>query len=455
MKKTPISRRDFFRQSACAAVGTSALTSTILDLFAVNAAAQEAPDYKALVCIFLAGGNDSSNMFVPRSGPAYAAYATLRGALALPSESLLGIDPPVFDGIEFGLHPSMGSMQTLFREGKMAVLRNVGTLVAPITRADYLKGGAAVPPQLFSHNDQQVLWQTSVPDPQIRTGWGGRMADLLRSLNDASQVSMLISLAGSNTFQIGREVFQYPVSATGSVTMNGISRTNPHDPETRALNRMIRAENDNLFEHVYTGVMKRAVDADLQIRSSFESSPAIATVFPNTRLGNQLKTAARMIQIRGALAQRRQVFFCQAGGYDTHDEQLGDHANLLQELSDALLAFYRATQELGVADQVTSFTASDFGRTFTSNGRGSDHGWGSHHFITGGSVNGGAFYGRYPIMTIKGPDDTDRGRWIPSTSVDEYSATLARWFGVPESSMGMVLPNIGRFATRNLGFMRG
>lgn len=450
---TPISRRDFFRQSACAAVGTSALTSTILDLWAVNAAAQEAGDYKALVCIFLAGGNDASNVFIPSTGPGYAAYAVLRGALALPSASLLGLTPSTPDGMDFGLHPSMGSMQTLFQEGRMAVLRNVGTLVAPITRADYLRGGAALPPQLFSHNDQQVLWQTSVPDTNVHTGWGGRMADLLRSLNDASQVSMLISLAGSNTFQIGREVFQYPVSANGSVTLSGLSRTNPHDPETRALNRLIRADHDNLFEQVYTGVMKRAVDSDLQIRSSFETAPALATVFPNTRLGNQLKTAARMIQIRGPLAQRRQIFFCQAGGYDTHDEQLGDHANLLQELSDALLAFYRATQELGVANQVTSFTASDFGRTFTSNGRGSDHGWGAHHFVVGGAVRGGNFYGRYPNMTIKGPDDTDRGRWIPSTSVDEYSATLAQWFGVPESSLPMVLPNIGRFATRNMGFM--
>jgi uncharacterized protein (DUF1501 family) len=449
----PISRRDFFRQSACSAVGYTALTSAILDLWAVNAAAQDASDYKALVCVFLAGGNDASNVFLPRTGGSYAAYANLRGSLALPSETVLPLNPQNPDGVDYGLHPSLVGLQTLFHEGHLAVMRNVGTLVAPTTRADYLKGGALVPPQLFSHNDQQVLWQTSVPDHNVRTGWGGRMADLLRSLNSASQVSMLISLAGTNTFQIGREVFQYPVGSSGSVSLSGFNRNAPQDPETRALTRLMRTQHENLFENVYGGVMKRAVDSDLQIRGAFDAAPALATVFPNTRLAGQLKTAARMIQIRGSLAQRRQIFFVQAGGYDTHDDQLVDHANLLQELGDAMQAFYRATQELGVATQVTTFTGSDFGRTFTSNGRGTDHGWGSHHFVMGGAVRGGRFYGRFPNLTIKGPDDTDRGRWIPSMSVDEYSATLATWFGVSDADMPLVLPNIGHFAARNVGFM--
>jgi uncharacterized protein (DUF1501 family) len=450
---TPISRRDFIRQSACSAVGVSALTSAIMDLYAVNAAAQGAGDYKALVCVFLAGGNDASNVFLPRAGTPYNDYAVLRGALALPNTDLLVLNPQNPDGVDYGLHPSLTGMQTLFHEGRVAILRNVGTLVAPTTRAQYLKGGANVPPQLFSHNDQQVLWQTSVPEHNVRTGWGGRMADLLHSLNDAAQVSMLISLSGTNTFQIGREVFQYPVSSNGSVSLSGYSRTNAMDPETRALSRMMRAQHDNLFENVYGEVMKRSVDSDIKIRTSFDSAPALTTVFPNTRLGGQLKTAAKMIQIRGNLAQRRQIFFCQVGGYDTHDEQLLDQVSLLKELGDAFLAFSRATDEMGVGSQVTTFTASDFGRTFTSNGRGSDHGWGSHHFVMGGAVRGGRFYGRYPTLAIKGPDDTDRGRWIPSTSVDEYSATLARWFGVADSDMPLVLPNIGRFANRNLGFL--
>jgi len=450
---TPLSRREFFRRGACSAVGYSALTSALLDLYSVNAAAQGAGDYKALVCVFLYGGNDASNVFVPRSGAAYAAYAAQRGSLAIPAEGLLPLSPANPDGLDYGLHPSLGGLQTLFHEGRVAVLRNVGTLVAPTTRQQYLQGGSNVPPQLFSHNDQQVLWQTSVPDHNVRTGWGGRMADLLRSLNSASQVSMLISLAGSNTFQIGREVFQYPVSSSGSVSMQGYNWRTPADPETRALNRIMRAQHENLFERVYANVMKRAVDTDIQVRSSFDAAPPLATVFPNTRLGTQLKTAARMIQIRDVLSQRRQIFFCQAGGYDTHDDQLADHAALLQELGDAMLAFYRATQEMGVAERVTSFTASDFGRTFTSNGRGSDHGWGSHHFVMGGGVRGGHVFGRYPNLAIKGPDDTDRGRWIPSTSVDEYSATLASWFGVANSDIPLVLPNIGRFASRNVGFM--
>jgi len=447
-------RRKFLRQAACSAVGTSALISTIMDLYAVNAAAQSAPDYKALVCIFQFGGNDSSNMLVPRSGGPYGSYAAIRGALALPQGQILPISPLNPDGIDFGLHPSMIGLQALFQQQKVAFVRNVGTLVAPVTRQQYMQGGSAIPSQLFSHSDQTLQWQTSYTARNGPvTGWGGRIADLLTSLNGTSQVSLSIALNGSNTFQIGENVFQLQISPWGTVSLEGYDVEHPMDPETRAMSREIRREHANVFEQAYAATVRRALDSDAFVKAALESQPAITTVFPDTWLGSQLQMAARMIQAQAALGQRRQIFFCGIGGWDTHDEQLQDHADLLTELSTAMTAFYLATAEIGKANQVTTFTASDFGRTFASNGRGSDHGWGGHHIVMGGAVQGGRLYGRYPQLVIEGPDDTDSGRWIPTTSVDEYAATLARWFGVPASDMPLVFPNIGRFAAPNLGFL--
>jgi uncharacterized protein (DUF1501 family) len=447
-------RRQFLRQAACSAVGTSALVSTLMDLYAVNAAAQSAPDYKALVCIFQFGGNDSSNMLVPRSGGPYASYAAIRGALALPQGQILPIGPLNPDGIDYGLHPSMVGLQTLFQQQKVAFVRNVGTLVAPVTRQQYLQGGSAIPPQLFSHSDQTLQWQTSYTARNGPvTGWGGRIADLLTSLNGTSQVSLSIALNGSNTFQIGENVFQLQISPWGTVSLEGYDVEHPMDPETRAMSREIRRQHANVFEQAYAATVKRALDSDAFVKAALESQPPIQTVFPDTWLGSQLQMAARMIQAQAALGQRRQIFFCGIGGWDTHDEQLQDHADLLAELSAAMTAFYLATAEIGKANQVTTFTASDFGRTFASNGRGSDHGWGGHHIVMGGAVQGGRLYGRYPQLVIEGPDDTDSGRWIPTTSVDEYAATLARWFGVPASDLPLVFPNIGRFAAPNLGFL--
>jgi uncharacterized protein (DUF1501 family) len=455
MATTPhLPRRQFLRQAACSAVGTSALVSTLMDLYAVNAAAQSAPDYKALVCIFLFGGNDSSNMLVPRSGPAFGAYAGLRGALALGAGQILPIAPQNPDGIDYGLHPSLVGLQALFQQGRVAFVRNVGTLIAPVTREQYLRGGSAIPPQLFSHSDQVLQWQTSYTERNGPvTGWGGRIADLLTSLNGTSQVSLSVALNGSNTFQVGRDVFALQIAPWGTVALEGYDVEHPMDPETRAISRMIRRQHANVFEQAYAGTVKRALDSDAFVRAALESQPALTTEFPDSWLGSQLRMAARMIQAQGALGQRRQIFFCGMGGYDTHDEQMNDHAELLTELSQAMTAFYLATAEIGRANEVVTFTASDFGRTFASNGRGSDHGWGGHHIVMGGAVRGARLYGRYPTLVLEGPDDTDFGRWIPSTSVDEYAATIARWFGVAASDMPLVFPNIGRFANPNLGFL--
>ncbi|MEP6603271.1 MAG: DUF1501 domain-containing protein [Spartobacteria bacterium] len=460
-------RRQFIRQCACAALGTTSIASTIWNMRAIRAAtanslAPAAGNFKALVCLFLYGGNDANNLLIPRDTTDYNAYAAARQGLAIPQASLLPITPTTYsDGRQFGLHPSLvdapntagqpnlPGLQSLFAQGKLALLSNVGTLVAPVTRAQYLSDTAALPPQLFSHNDQSVQWQTSVPDQPPRTGWGGRMADLLVSLNGSAQISMSISLAGTNTFQVGNTVFEYQMSPYGVTSLNGYSGNTK-----TSIDSVLNLPHQNLFEAEFAKITRRSLD-NAALLSTALSGINITTFFPaNNYLGDQLKMIAKMIAARNTLGMSRQVYFCAVGGYDTHGDQLTAHANLLTELNNALASFYQSTVDLGVADQVTTFTASDFGRTFpVNNGLGSDHGWGNHQLVLGGAVKGGNIYGRVPALVVNGPDDTDEGRWIPTTSVDEYSATLAKWFGVTATDMATVFPNLSRFATPDLGFM--
>jgi uncharacterized protein (DUF1501 family) len=418
-------------------------------------------DYKALVCLFLNGGNDANNLIIPL-GSGYSAYASARSNLAIPQASVLPFTPHTADGRSWGLHPSVTDLHALFNSGKMALLANAGTLVYPTTKTQYNARTVPLPPQLFSHSDQQVQWQHSVPDKPTATGWGGRTADLLNAFNTSDQISMSISLAGKNTFQVGAKVSQYAINTSGAVTLAGStsSATSLDGIRFRAQKDIFAQSQSALFETAFASASGDAiVSADL-LNTVLTASPAITTVFPNTSAGNQLKMAARLIGASPTLGLKRQVFFVQLGGWDTHAAQLvntdpgnGTHAGLLAQISQAVNAFYNATVELGVANQVTTFTASDFGRTYRSNGDGSDHGWGSHHFIVGGAVNGTELYGKMPTLTVSGPDDTTQGRWIPTTSVDEYAATLATWFGVSPTDLPTVLPNIGRFAKPNLGFL--
>ncbi|MGI8820916.1 MAG: DUF1501 domain-containing protein [Chthoniobacterales bacterium] len=446
-------RRTFLRQTACAALGTSGLLSTIFDLRKLSAATMVDPgDYKALVCLFLYGGNDANNLIVPSDASGYASYAAARGNLALALSSLLPLTLQNGDGRSFGFHPNLGELQALFNQGKLGLVSNVGTLVAPVTRAQYLAGGAAVPPQLFSHADQSVQWQTSVPDQPPRTGWGGRAADLLQSLNTGSHVSLSISIAGTNTFEVGNTVIPYQVSPDGSIGLTGFDGSANANVRLQAFRDLMNAPQQNLFAQAYADTVTRSMANNDLLTSALANSTPLQTVFPATTLGKQLNMVARLISARNSLSMRRQIFFCAVQGYDTHGDQLTAQADLFAELSQGLSAFYAATAEMAVADQVTSFTASDFGRTFPTNGDGSDHGWGSHQFVLGGAVRGGRLFGTFPTLAVNGPDDTGRGRWIPTTSVDEFSATLASWFGVSASDMTTVLPNIGRFANPNLGF---
>lgn len=457
-----ISRRRFIRQAACAAVGTTSLASTVWNLRAINAAAAQAAgsstEFRSLVCLFLYGGNDANNMIVPNDNATYPAYASARGPLALPQSSLLPLSliTPDGQGRTFGLHPSMPELQTLFNtDQKLAIMANVGTLVEPTTSVQYLNGTAKLPPQLFSHADQQVEWQTGWPDAPPATGWGGRLADLLTSFNNLDSISMSISLAGTNTFQVGRNVTEYQVSTNGSIGLNGFGGT---DGQIRyqAVQDLLNLPHQNLFEAEFAKITNRSITNNALLSSAL-SGVTLNTPFPaNSDLSDQLQMIAKIIAVRQALGMRRQIFFCSVGGFDTHSNELSTQSNLLGELSQCMSAFYKATKELNISDRVTLFTASDFGRTFQSNGSGADHAWGSHAFVLGDSVKGGNIYGAYPTIALNGPDDVGEGRWVPTTAVDQYSATLAKWYGVSSpTDLATVLPNIGRFATPDVGFMNG
>ena len=497
-----ITRRDFLRKAACAAVGTAAMTSAIRDLRFMNAAVAQSniTDYKALVCIFLAGGNDSNNMIMPTVTSEYNNYSAIRTpVLAIPQSALLTLkqgdgitDYMDADGHSFGFHPACPELQQLFSTGKLAVLMNAGTLVMPITRAQYQSGGQR-PPQLFSHADQVTQWQTSVPDQPALTGWGGRCADLLNSVNPSAGISLSVSLAGANTFEVGNIVSQYAVSTSGAISLNGVSGA-----RLAALTNILGLPYTNMQSQAYASVAAHSINTGALLNNAITNSAAanyFTNAFPTkiitpnggstftSSLTTQLKMIARLIEAGSRAAgsptngfgMKRQIFFCQVGGYDLHSGQtnysgttpnnviIGAHANLLAELSQSLLVFQQAMEQLGLQDNVTTFTSSDFGRTFPSNGQGSDHGWGSHHIILGGSgttnlanrsVLGGKTYGKFPTLTVNGPDDTSTGRWIPTTAIDQYFATIATWFGVDNTNLGTVFPNIGRFASPNLGFLK-
>ncbi len=464
MNSSPLNEftRRKFIGACCAGVGLTGMLSAMAQLRTIGALADPANiapgdsaapgDYKALVCLFLAGGNDANNLLVPFDPASYAAYASARGSLALALDALLPLKARNPDGRTLAMHGAMPELRDLFDGGHLAMLANVGTLVVPTTKAQFQAKSVPLPGQLFSHNDQQVQWQSSVPDKMFSTGWGGRLADLTKSLNENNRISMSISLAGQNAFQVGREVTQFAVSPNGAVQLNGtgggLGQIRAH-----AQNSLMHPDDENLLAGAFAGLTTDAVTDSALLATVLGKEAPFTTVFPKSNLGSQLRMIARMIAAAPALGLKRQIFFARIGGWDLHDGEIPAHAKLLGDVSQSLAAFYATTGELGLAEQVTTFTASDFGRTYTSNGNGSDHGWGSHHLIVGGAVKGADVYGRMPDLSVNGPDDTGRGRWIPTTSVDEYSATLARWFGVSATDLPTVLPNIGRFAKPDLGFM--
>ena len=463
------SRRDFLRTSACA-LGGMALASSLESFGIVHALTpQVATDYKAMVCVFLNGGNDGNNMFV--SLDQYTNYSNARNAagLAIPQASLLPVSP--VSGGSYGFHPNMPEMQSLFNSGKLAVLCNSGPLVEPLTRTTYQNGTGKKPLQLFSHSDQVGLFQTAIANSVSQTGWGGRVADKTLGLNGGATFPNNVSIAGINLFLTGVDTRQLAVADSNTSLANVLLLSNAPGATTAEINSRMASFNelrtlDNNFKLIKASSDTRsgAIQTDNALSSV---SPILSTVFPNTSLGRQLKQVALLIKActdpTAAINMKRQIFFTQIGGFDTHSAQINGQGNLMTQVSQAISAFFAATVELGLSDKVTLFTMSDFGRTLQPAGSGpaivgSDHAWGNHQLIVGGAVQGHTLYGTYPTIALGGPDDTDggsspRGRWIPTTSVEQYAATLATWYGLSPADLTAVFPLIGRFASPNLGFL--
>ncbi len=408
------------------------------------------------MCVFLYGGNDGNNMAVPAQAAEYSTYATARGSIALPQGSLVQL--PQAGGARFGLHANLAPLQQVWANGDLALLFNTGPLVQPVTRAQYRANRSTRPANLFSHDDQQEQNQTALPTNQATVGWGGRLGDHVTVMNAGSTVPMNISVGGNDIFLKGQATSAYSVPSGGTfgLTITGGSAAQ-QTARRNAMQTLFGLDRQNMQVRSAADVISSAVNASTALNTVINNNgSAAAPAFQglNTGLARQLFAAAKMIEGRNQLGLRRQIFFAQAGGFDNHQNQLQDQAGRLNEVGPALRAFYNAIVALGVQDQVTLFTLSDFGRTLRVNDGGSDHAWGNHHIILGGAVRGGQTYGTFPNLALGGPDDTDSdGRWIPTTAVDQYAATLAKWFGVPDADIPAVVPNIARFATRDLGFM--
>lgn len=514
------SRRDFLRQSACASLGVTGLVNALAQMRLMSAAVAaetSAPsDYKAIVCLFLAGGNDSHNMLVPMGDPstdeARADYEAARGILALDRSALHALNTPTSApetptdafkkhyGSAFpplGVHPNASGLASLYNDGDLAFVANIGTLAYPVpTRNDFINKSVPVPHQLFSHSDQQTQWQSSIADKPFSTGWGGRTAELLNaSYNTSGKVSMSISLAGINSFQVGTAggVTQYVVNPSGTVSLSGFGTNysnayiTPGDPSSgykdgttgdrlKAFEDVMKLTHENLLENQYNKIVQSARENEGVVGASITAADTTGVDFDShfinaqTKLGDQLKMVAKLIAGRAPLGNNRQIFFVQIGGFDTHQSMLSDHANLMDELSQGLVAFRNTLKDANLAafEDVVTFTASDFARTLTPNGQttgdGSDHAWGGNAIVMGGPVKGKNIYGNYPSLKIgdaAGSIDSHstRGRLIPDTSVDQYSAVIANWFGVDSNSLEAILPNLPRFddplssATANLKFL--
>lgn len=464
MSKRKISRRKFLGEASCAAVGTTTLFSSIMNLGMASALSRPmvrpgSGNYKAMVCILLSGGNDSYNMLIP-NGAEYSSYSTVRTNLAIPQDEVLGLSP-LTPGMSLGLHPAMPRMQQKFQEGKLACIANVGTLVEPTTKQQILNSAVQIPVGLFSHSDQQMQWQTSIPQERTTKGWAGKMADMLQSMNTNQDVSMNISLSGNNIYQSGNTAIPYAINPdNGSIGILGYDAPDVfHQLMTSGVNSLLNQEYQDVFKQSYANVIKNSVDSNARFNAAVGEESPFTTVFSDNYVSNSMQMIARTIAAQEELGMQRQTFFLSVGGWDNHDELLNNQAELLTILDNALGEFYSALDEVNMNDCVTTFTISDFARTMTSNGNGTDHAWGGHCMILGDAVNGQEIYGTYPELALGSNDEVGGGVYIPTTSVDEYFAELALWFGVSPFDLPVLLPNIGNFysvgsGANPIGFMQ-
>ena len=451
------SRRAFLKRSGALGI-VGAASPFAMNLAAIGeAAAAVNSDYKALVCIFLFGGNDYANTLPPYDQASYNAYQAQRSALAYLRSDLaataLSPTTPLPGGRQFALSPSLAPLLPVFNAGRMAPVLNVGTLTQPTTKAQYVARSVQLPPKLFSHNDQQSFWQASSAEG-ANSGWGGRIGDLVQSGNGNATLTC-INAAGNAVFLTGRQAVQYAVGTSGPIALTARTSLYGSAAASSALQTLMAGTNPGLLANEHAKISKRSLDAYAQVSTALTAAPTLTTAFPTSSLGQQLKVVANMISVSSLLGARRQVFFVSAGGFDLHDSLVAQHPGLLANVASSAKAFYDATLELGISDKVTSFTGSDFGRTLLANTDGSDHGWGSMHFVLGGAVRGKQIYGTPPEYANNGPSDVGQGRLLPTISVDQYASTLASWFGVSDTDMRTVLPNIGNYnsSTWNLGFI--
>ncbi len=437
-------RRDFLK--SCCSIGATAVAANLTRLGLLSANAQGTSDYRALVCVFFFGGNDSNNMIVPIDSR-YSAYQSMRGPVALPQGTLL-----TAGGSGFALHPALVNVQRLYNTQRAALVFNVGTLFRPVTRATL--NSTPLPRNLYSHSDQTQQWQTSDPNGG-GTGWGGRITDVTVSRNAGALPPGITVNGGNSLYLSGQATKGLNFSNSESFGFDTFGDDNASMARIASLQRMLTFDSGLQLISAANGVLADSIRAAQEISAALKGAPALPVAFPNSGLGQQLAQVVQIISARAALGMSRQIFFAGMGGFDNHEDLVNKHQQLMATVDGAFGAFFTALEQMGLLNSVTLFTESEFNRTGNSNANvGTDHAWGSHHLVIGGSVHGGATYGTFPVHQLSGPDDAgDRGNWIPSTSLDQYGATLGSWFGVPASNLATIFPNLANFAPQNLGFV--